>query len=109
MTPNLPLLRKVLDHIDAHPEEWRQEVWVSKTPCGTAHCIAGHAVVLSGGQFVTLNRVRIGEKVQNVHNVAADLLGLDDRTADDLFDAGNTREDIQRIAERIAERAGERL
>lgn len=25
--PNVPLLRKVWEHIDAHPEEWQQNTW----------------------------------------------------------------------------------
>src|SRR6478609_6380573 len=53
--PNLPLLRKVLEHIDAHPEEWHQSVWAMETSaseCGTAFCVAGHTVVMAGGELL---------------------------------------------------------
>lgn len=44
-TPNAELAYKVLDHIDAHPESWDQNIW----DCGTAACFAGWAVRFSGG------------------------------------------------------------
>jgi hypothetical protein len=46
--PNAELAYKVLDHIDAHPEQWNQGDWLGKTSCGTAGCFAGWAVVLAG-------------------------------------------------------------
>ncbi len=56
-TPNLPLLRKVLGHIDNHPREWNQSTWgmqtQSETACSTAHCVAGWAVVFDGTHDVT--------------------------------------------------------
>lgn len=46
---NVPLLRKTLEHITAHPEEWDQSSWAVKTPdCGTQYCLAGHVVTLQG-------------------------------------------------------------
>lgn len=45
---NIPLLRKVMEHIEAHPDEWDQEAWAARTPCGTTYCFAGIAVVMSG-------------------------------------------------------------
>jgi hypothetical protein len=45
LVPNAALAYAVLDHIDAHPEQWNQAKW----DCGTAACFAGHAVRLSGG------------------------------------------------------------
>lgn len=57
-TPNLPLLRKTLEHIKAHPEEWNQDRWYTQKPdgetsvegnvCQTAACVAGHALIFSG-------------------------------------------------------------
>lgn len=45
---NIPLARKVIEHIEAHPEEHRQEFFAAKLDCGTTACIAGHALLLSG-------------------------------------------------------------
>lgn len=39
-------LRKVLEHVTAHPREWQQANWAVKGPCGTAYCVAGHAVAM---------------------------------------------------------------
>jgi hypothetical protein len=47
-TPNAELAYKVLDHIDAHPQQWRQGWWFTELDCGTAACFAGWACVLSG-------------------------------------------------------------
>ena len=41
---NVENFKRVLDHIKAHPETWNQEKW----HCGTAHCFAGHAQIMSG-------------------------------------------------------------
>lgn len=41
---NVELLRRTLEYIETHPEEWDQETW----GCGTVACFAGHAVALSG-------------------------------------------------------------
>lgn len=47
-TPNAELAYKVLDHIDAHPEQWNQGVYIGKAECGTVACFAGWACLLSG-------------------------------------------------------------
>lgn len=118
--PNLPLLRKVLDHIDAHPEEWDQWQFARVVSCGTAFCVAGHAAVMSGAEPVfspgsdrtCTFRTAEGWTV-DVESYARDLLGLtpDEASVVDggLFDTANDRADVQRIAEAIAARAGEVL
>lgn len=121
--PNLPLLRKVLDHIDAHPDEWNQNEWgiqTERSSCGTAFCIAGHVAVMSGaepvwdidGSMVHVRRPNGQPTPVGVY--AAEQLGITWEESGSgyvpgLFAGHNTREDIQRIAERIAERAGEVL
>ena len=45
---NVPLLTKVLDHITANPKEWNQRVFVREATCGTAACVAGWAVIMTG-------------------------------------------------------------
>lgn len=126
--PNLPLLRKVLDHIDAHPEEWNQGTWgenfatysdpeaakryeearLGRPLCGTTHCIAGHAVAMTEGiRWVGANvRPMVDD---GWYAAGARVLGLTADEASDLFESDNRREDIQRIAEQIAARAGEVL
>ena len=41
---NVENFKRVLGHIKAHPETWNQGEW----HCGTAHCFAGHAQIMSG-------------------------------------------------------------
>lgn len=113
--PNLPLLRKVLEHIDAHPEEWYQSSWGIHTPqsaCGTAFCVAGHAVMLSGEGYTFAPDGEFYDSAElPVHPAeeAQKLLGLLDEEGDFLFAGSNTREHVQSIAEDIAMRASERL
>lgn len=107
--PNAELAYLVLDHIDAHPDQWDQATW----ECGTVACFAGWTVKLSGGSLEDLtDRVGIltplviegpAEIVGLEVDVAAELLlGYDSRAFDeDLFDGLNTRADLDRIAEAI--------
>jgi hypothetical protein len=41
---NIENLKRVIAHIEAHPETWRQD----SGHCGTTHCFAGHAQIMSG-------------------------------------------------------------
>lgn len=111
--PNLPLLRKTLEYIEANPLEYNQDmyaVWSEESPCGAAFCVAGHALLLSGeysyrgvfvhaatGEFVSAGRTALG------------LLGLTMSEGKTLFDASNTWADVLEAAGLIAARAGERL
>ena len=100
-TPNLPLLRKVLDHIDAHPDEWNQSMWATETECGTAYCVAGHAVAMTEG--VIFDEFGYGPAESLCWTDGAQkALGVTDDEGLSLFYAGNTRADVQRAAERIA-------
>lgn len=123
--PNLPLLRKVLDHIDAHPEEWRQSTYATVTDCGTAHCIAGHAVAMTVGVTRDQNGVLSpAPAFVTFHDEGMHQLGLTEDEAQDLFvntldgedmvtirdcPEVSVREAVQRVAEAIAARSGERL
>ena len=55
-TTCIPLLRKVMEYVTAHPEEHDQHYWgvkrVEAPPCGTTHCIGGWALVLSGADLI---------------------------------------------------------
>lgn len=120
---NVPLLEKVMAHIEAHPEEWNQDMWVTlpgsesailaklegRTYCGTAYCFAGHVVHMAGydfhdpekgGHFVTVDG---GARLTS--EVAACELGLDPEDATDLFWASNTLEDLQRHVKRLVKGA----
>lgn len=149
-TPNLPLLRKVLNHIDEHPEEWNQQNWMTRfspllnagdtvdvgyrkvtvPACGTAFCIAGHALHMSGYEFSNYPEKNksyweLGAKISSealdlpgagvgasgiaTSEAAEKLLGLTPDEAFALFAASNTRSTVQHYAEMIAERAGEKL
>lgn len=48
----VPILRKALEHITAHPEEWRQSIWALKDLCGTECCLAGTIVAQQGYNFI---------------------------------------------------------
>jgi hypothetical protein len=52
MDINAPILRKALEHITAHPEEWRQSIWALKDLCGTECCLAGTIVAQQGYHFI---------------------------------------------------------
>lgn len=67
---NIPLLRKTLEHIEAHPEEHNQEFWALKTPCGTAFCFAGHAVQLAGYE-IDWGSTDFGQPEVHAHYVIA--------------------------------------
>lgn len=38
----------VLDHIEAQPDLWRQEIYIGRTECGTVACFAGWTALLFG-------------------------------------------------------------
>ena len=63
--------QKVLDQITAHPETWDQTDW----HCGTTHCFAGWAQLLSGQP----------ENVETVRRDARMFLDLSYAEADFLF------------------------
>jgi hypothetical protein len=44
ITFNRENFERVLNHIKAHPETWKQDTW----HCGTSHCFAGHAQIMAG-------------------------------------------------------------
>ncbi len=126
--PNVPLLRKVREHIGAHPEEWWQGSWriipdgsltapsarraqrqVEQPFCGTTYCFAGWATTLAGLEWINNFAVRddAGRYV-DPGEAAADLLGLSDGEAFNLFHGGNDLAAIDHVLARIYTRAGER-
>jgi hypothetical protein len=110
---NVPLLRKVLEHVTEHPDQHDQRVWVKQTGCGTAACLAGWAVLIEGldpdmsiacGYFGT----EYLEDGRDIAVVAAELIGVDnprtvsdDAWGDHLFCQDNNIGDLWRIASEL--------
>jgi len=112
-TPNAELAWRVLDHIDAHPEQWNQGQWIGEAECGTVGCFAGWAVMLSGGRRDPDSGLVVGLADLDGFDVweAADaLLGigpdyLNDRGLPDPYDGLRSRESL---GEAVAEIFGPR-
>jgi hypothetical protein len=113
VTVNVPLLRKTLEHIEAHPEEWFQGVW----SCGTAGCFAWHAAMLDGAEpikgfpsYVPADSDDPSDDVYpasddhpacvHVAPRAARVLGIGSE-AHPLFRASNSLDDLRRIVGRL--------
>lgn len=120
--PNTELLKKTLAYIEEHPTTWNQLHWTGhKHECGTTHCFAGWAAVLSGAQPDDDDEVRRDKLPADIADVefehwpaakgflhvadaARHLLGLTKAEADGLFRADNGLDDLRRI---VAELCGE--
>lgn len=110
-TPNAELAYAVLDHIDAHPEQWQQSTWMHKTDCGTAACFAGWACFLSGEKpgddellGITLSTgVPIPDRAEQLLGASRFVYSLVDGELEDedLFGEFNTREDLGRLVAEI--------
>lgn len=112
LIPNVPLLRKVRDHIEEFPEEWAQTDWrvERRSGCGAAHCFGGWAVTLVGCEWdKTTNRVSYGGEQRGVPQVARAILGLTLGEAELLFDWRNTMSDIDAVLAEIYARAEARI
>lgn len=109
--PRVDEIGAILAHIDAHPKEWGQDAFVRQTDCGTAFCVAGHAMIRAGYtlhhgiDFVDPG----GEFVEDPWDEATAVLRLNDDQAWQLFQADNTRGDVQRAFEQIALDAADQL
>jgi hypothetical protein len=102
--PNMELLRQVRAIIDAHPENFDQQLFEGKSKCGTTRCVAGWV------DHLTLGTVTHSDE----H--AQDELGLTDEEAEALFfetaDAApgpDQRAAVEAVFQKIAARAGEKL
>jgi len=101
--PNAKLAYQTLDYIEAHPDEWDQDVWF----CGTAACFAGRATLLHGDKrepgLDPVDVIPIEDQSQRVYvkTRARRLLGINYIDADYLFDACNTLEDLRELVAEI--------
>lgn len=128
--PNLPLLRKVVEWAEAEAAKtdgtcmWNQEQWATETDCGTAFCIAGYVCDIQHdtkllskrpalvGKGYTYDQVEIDGEVGGPGlwcETAQKDLGLTQMEAENLFSACNSIRRVRRVAQGVAERAGERL
>ena len=125
-TANVPLLRKVVEWVeaeDAKPyqeREWYQGHYFCRSDewsCGTKACVAGK-IALDAGWVpvfsdaekdpfsIATDLVRKDGVEASAFNVARKELGINVRIADDLFMAANSALRVRLVAEKIA---GERL
>jgi hypothetical protein len=108
---NEDLLRRVLTYITEHPDEHDQAVWAARRDCGTACCVAGHVVVMSGYELdwsfddeVTCDVVGLDDTIGTLAARLLNLTGADDAdTASFLFAALNTLDDLWRIAAELTD------
>lgn len=116
---NVELLEKTMQYIQDHPEQHAQESWMHATECGTAACFAGWACLLAGLEqvqgtgFATRSTVRSGPltltkayktnvgEVVSIPSEAAAQLGLTEREAGILFDAGNTVDELKLMVKKL--------
>lgn len=94
---NTELFNRVLAHIKAHPEEWDQGSYRKpESDCGSACCLAGHAVLLAGTPY---ERAAINGPIWVwVWPVAERLLQVSYPQANWLFDPDRTLEDFEAVA-----------
>lgn len=95
MTVNVELLERVMRHIEDHPAQHDQGIWLDE--CGTAGCFAGWACLLSGWRPSVVFAPGCGLVIspdtlveRGAYDAALDLLGIDTPDALTLFDAVNT-------------------
>lgn len=107
MKPNISEIEAIIGHIEAHPEEWNQHVWARHVHCGTAYCLAGHAVVRAGAEIRWDERRTLAElcvlhgRTYTIGSAAREILGLTSRQADHLFNGVNSIQDLKRITKNI--------
>lgn len=111
VTPNVALLRKTMEHIESHPQEWEQRHWI----CGSTACFAGHAVLIDGGESAFHHAyviARTDDPAWHVHGGqisilrrAQHILGLTLAQAIDLFEGSNTMDDLRIKVDELIRRA----
>ncbi len=101
MAPEV-LLKETYTYILEHPEEHNQRLWQTfGRDCGTAYCFAGMAVHLAGLEMNRNDHVcgKEWENAPHINDVARKILGLEEDQAGQLFNAGNSIDDIRRLLE----------
>jgi hypothetical protein len=110
LTVDVPRLRKELEYVTAHREQWLQGTWIHRTACGTVGCLAGNTTLnagyvpaFTGRKYAVTSFVRLAHEHDErlIVDVAAEVLGLDDYQANALFAATNSLYDLWKIASEI--------
>ena len=101
---NVTLLKATLSYIELHPEEWDQTSWI----CDTTACFAGTACLLGGGKRIFRKgelsddeSVRVGRKRRLVMEMAQEVLDLNSREADRLFNPCNNLSQLRRLVNEL--------
>jgi len=92
ITFNRENFERVLNHIKAHPETWKQSKW----HCGTSHCFAGHAQIMAGN----------APNNKTVRRDARIFLGLTRYEADRMFASSRSIADFEAFLSDGYNRAG---
>lgn len=102
-------LDAALAHIEAHPEEWRQQTYGSRSPsCGTVGCLAYHVAVLDGAEISWSPWHYTGlETVAAIggmppRDYGAWSLGLSLGQADELFGENDTLDMLKAMRDALA-------
>lgn len=109
MTFNKELANRVLEQIEAHPETWDQSEWAcfSDNECGTSHCFAGWAVMLTDPYELNRDEQAIRNRREvDIQGQAMSALGLNydflieseyRAVIHPLFNSNNSLEDLKRL------------
>lgn len=109
MAVNVELLQKTLDTIKANPQHWNQVVW----HCGTSHCFAGFAELIDKGLPIDTSKDELRDipgffspyhSEWNTSAHAAELLGISDYDAENLFASYNTLRTLEEMVAELIER-----
>lgn len=111
---DIALLDRIIEQIEQHPETWDQATWERETECGTAYCVAGHAVAMTIGpithyspwnaEYVTADGV-----IGSWSVTARDALDLTARQAHVLFHPSNTLGEIKTMRDLLAADVADQL
>lgn len=92
ITANEPLIRQIVEYIENNPEEWHQRSYGTRTSCGTAHCIAGWALVFSEVpvRWSATSKPGVEHMIsrESIEHKATELLGLTEDQANEIFFLG---------------------
>ena len=109
---NIELAEKVLKQVKENPEQHDQHNWITKSDCGTRACLAGWTVHIAGlrpGTWIegpvwsAWSTVSVGGVERNIDRVAAELLGMDEESADRIFYTLSNEHSIELFTEAIEE------
>jgi hypothetical protein len=118
LIPNKKLLRLVQKQIHYFPRNWEQGIygrrgggWARRlagvdysNPCGTAACVAGHAMLASGYSLVGNTFYEDGLEV-DPHEAGRKALGLTPQQAGALFDGMNSLARVDKIIDCLCDEA----